>query len=112
MTSAQGAVPALYILFVLLCAPPLLGAYLGLRRARLASDHTSGGSLFLVGAIFSAAAFLFNFGVTFVATIRIAGGAFEFGLSHAIAAALAWFCFWLWLAMVFLRKRRSRHRIS
>ena len=110
MTSAQGVVSALYILFAILCVPPLLGVLIGMRRAHQATERSIGGSLFLVGALFSGAAFLFNLGVTIGAILGIARGVFEFGSFHVVAAALAWLCFWLWLTMVIMGKRRSRHR--
>lgn len=111
MMSTPGALPAVYLLFAFLCGPPLLSLFICMRRLRHEQRHRRSGKRFGAGIAISAAAFLFNFGVTFATTLTIARGEAAFGRLLALALALAWLCFWIWIAALVLRARRERNRI-
>ena len=108
MTSAQGALPAFNFLFALLCGPPLLSLWTCLRQLRRVQRLGGNGRRFVAGIAVSAAALPFNFGVTFVTALAVARGEVELGPSHLAAATLAWLCFWIWIATLALRLRRTR----
>lgn len=111
MTSTPAPLPAAYLLFAFLCGPPFLSLLICLRRLRYQQRRGRGGKLLVVGIVFSAAAFLFNSGTTFITTFRIARDEVTFGRVHVVALALAWLCFWIWISALVFRARRKRNQV-
>ncbi len=110
MTSAQGALYAFYVLSVLLCGPPLLSLWICFRRLGRVQRHGRTGHVFLAGIVISAIALPYNFGMTLLTAMSIARGETELGTIHVAAMALAWLCFWIWIAVLVVRLRRPRRR--
>lgn len=109
MTSAQGALPALYILIALFCIPPILSLRACLKRAGYVRRRGGRGLCPMAGAAVSAAALTFNLGVVGVAAFALGSGGTGLGGIHALALGLSWLCFWIWLfVVVALRKRRRK----
>ncbi len=115
MTSAQSALPAFYILVTVFCGPPILGLLACLRRLHYTRQRGRNGNWYLAGVVASGAALLFNVGVCIATARGITTGGAEFGPPHAMALALSWFSFWLWITVLVIRyrrPRRPRRRIS
>lgn len=110
MTSAQGALPALYILIALLCIPPILSLRACLKRAGHVRRRGRRGLWPMAGAAVSAAALTFNLGVVGVAAVALGSGGTELGRSHAVALGLSWLCFWIWV-FVLVALRRLRRKV-
>ncbi len=109
MTSAQGALPALYVLIALFCIPPILSLRACFRRAGHVRRRGGRGLWPIAGTALSAAALAFNLGVVGMAAFALGSGGAELGSIHAFALSLSWVCFWIWLfVVVFLRRRRRK----
>ncbi len=113
MASAQGALPALLLVFALFLVPPAVSLATGIRRiAGLRRRGAASGPWLLAAAAFSAAAIAVNL-VVIAATLRTLGdGGLTLGPGHAIAALLSWFCFGIWLAILIFGRRRRRRAAS
>ncbi len=108
MTSAQGALPALYVLIALFCIPPILSLRACFKRAGHVRRRGGRGLWPMAGAAVSVAALTFNLGVVGVAAFSLNSGGTELGRSHAVALVLTWLCFWIWFFVVVMLRRRRR----
>lgn len=108
MSLTQAALPALYGMFVLLCVPPMLSAWVSARRVRHFQRRGGVGWPYVAAMVFSTAAIVFNFGSIFVAGLRLAKETVALGPAHLVAAGLSWLCLWLWVTLLVKRPRNSR----
>lgn len=93
----QGSAIALMFLSSLLCLPPYLALQLFQRSYRRARRHGIPVARHAVAVAACLVAFLFNL-AAFVVTVRqLANGNSDFGRVQALAIAVAWVTFWLWL---------------
>lgn len=111
MTSAQGALPALYVLIALFCIPPILSLRACLKRAGHVRRRGRRGLWPIAGAAVSAAALAFNLGVVGIAAFALGSDGTELGGIHALALGLSWLCFWIWLFVVVALRRRRRKMV-
>lgn len=108
MTSAQTALFAVFILFLLFCGPPLLCLWLCVLRVRRLVRNGRNGRLFGAGIALSVATFLFNTAIVFLTFFAFMSDQKPFSGFHVVAGALSWLCLWLWIAMLFIRPRILR----
>lgn len=110
MASAQGVWPALLLLAALFVVPPAVSLGAALRRAASLRRRGLQPSPWLqAGAVFAVGSIAVNSVVLALTLWGMGDGGLVLGHSHALAAFLAWVCFWIWVAiLIFLRRRRQR----
>lgn len=110
MASAQGIWPAFLLLVALFVVPPAVSLGAALRRvASLRRRGLHPSPWLRAGATISVASIAINTVVLALTLWKMGKEGLILGHSHALAAVLAWVCFWIWVAMlIFLRRRRQR----
>ncbi len=111
MTSAQGALPALYVLIALFCIPPILSLRACLRRAGRVRERGGLAVWPIVGVAISGGTLAFNLGVVGLAAVAINAGGAELGRIHALSLGLSWLCFWIWFFVIVAFRRRRRNAV-
>ena len=94
---------------VLLLAPPILSLVGALRRTRRKSSrYGRAHRLLAAGVRLSAVALAYNAILFLLSSVAIVRGGVEMGWAHSLGLLLSWLCFWGWVAMhVLLRRRRA-----
>ncbi len=108
MTSALGVLPALFMMLVLFGIPPMLSMLSASRRAARLRARQRPDSSYRLAALASAAAFLFNMIVLLPTAQAMADGGAQITALHWIALGLSWICFWSWVVISVMGRRRRR----
>jgi hypothetical protein len=108
MASPEIVMPAMGVIAVLYCGPPLLVLTVCVRR-RLRLRYfgrNSGG--YAYGAAVAAVAFLFNLLVVLPTLGGLPGGSLRLSALSLIGLSVSWICFWAWVVLTTLLRRRRR----
>ena len=108
MTSALGALPALLMMVVLLGIPPLLSMFVCARRAGRLRARGKPDRNYRIAALASLGAFVYNAAVLVLTGSALTDGAAQITTLHWLALALSWLCFWAWIVVTIIGRRRRR----
>lgn len=108
VASPEMIMPAMGLIAVLYCGPPLLVLTVCIRR-RLRSRYFGRNSNgYAVGAAVAAVALLFNLLVVLPTLSGLPGGSLRLSALSLIGLSVSWICFWAWVVLSTLLKRRRR----
>lgn len=108
MAAHLGALPLIYLMLIVLAAPPAACLSTGLRKTMRARERRRPTGFYAGVTTFAALTLAFNLAVM-EPTVRTAvrGHGFPLTSLHLVALILAWCCFWGWVVLnVWSRKRR------
>jgi len=110
MTSAEGSLPVIVVLVIVLCAPALLSLRACLKRVGYLRSNGRPHLWSQLGAFFSGATLVLNLWLTLGFFRKTPNGEIALGQAHAVGFTLSWACFCLWVFMIIaFHHRRKVH---
>lgn len=97
----NGSVLFTLFLSLIFCLPPFMALRLFARSYKRAERRNLPSRKYLIAMSLALGAFVFNLGALLHTSYLLASDTFAFGRVHAVAAAFAWICFWVWLFLGF-----------
>ena len=108
------AFSGIIVLVACLVGPPVLCLLTSVRRygrLRLRGGSHLWLAIYAGGALLAGASLVLNVPVALMSASRVLGGGIlDLTRIHAVAGALSWVCFWVWVVISLWRPARSRRQ--